>query len=122
MHGSTFGANPVSCSGALVVVDKVGDPDFLEQVEQKGEYLREKLKQTDLPITAIRGEGLMIGIDLEGIDAKELVTKCLENGLVTLTAKTALRLLPPLIITKDEIDAGVAILVKSVKELKEEAK
>lgn len=117
MHGTTFGSNPAVCAGALAVLDKVGNPEFLADVERKGEYIKSQIKNSGMPVSDIRGEGLMIGIDLSGIDTHELQIACLKNGLVTLTAKKALRFLPPLIITDDEIDEGIAILIKTVNEM-----
>lgn len=110
MHGSTFGGNPVSCAAALYVLGRVSKPDFLKEVREKGAYLKEKL--LSLPhIKEVRGMGLMLGAVLdEGFAAGEIAAKCVENGLLVLTAKTLLRFLPPLTITKEEIDRGVAVL------------
>lgn len=112
-HGSTFGGNPVACAGAAVVLDKVGDPHFLEGVAAKGAALREALEAIDSPcIREVRGRGLMLGLGLsDRIAAKDLCAKLLENGLVTLTAgKNTLRLLPPLVLSDRDITEGVSIL------------
>ncbi len=109
-HGSTFGGNPVVCAGAIEVVRKVTDKDFLSDIVQKGLYLKEHL--LSLPnVTNVSGIGLMLGISLrENLDAHKIAEKCVENGLLVLTAKNKLRLLPPLNITIDEINSGLKIL------------
>ena len=107
-QGSTFGGNPVVCAGAREVVRRVSDPAFLQAVTEKGEYLREKLL-TMPQVELVRGNGLMLGIKLRNMDAHEVLVKCAEQGLLILTAKELVRFLPPLTITKEEIDAGLAI-------------
>ncbi len=107
-QGSTFGGNPVVCAGAREVVRRVSDPAFLQAVTEKGEYLREKLL-TMPQVELVRGKGLMLGIKLRNMDAHEVLVKCAEQGLLILTAKELVRFLPPLTITKEEIDAGLAI-------------
>lgn len=112
MHGSTFGGNPIVCAGALEVLSRVNTPEFLAQVNDKGEYFREKLSQ--LPhVENVRGMGLMIGADVAadwGKTAGNVASACIEAGLLILTAHSALRFLPPLTITKEEIDEGLARL------------
>lgn len=112
MHGSTFGGNPIVCAGALEVLSRVNTPEFLAQVNEKGEYFREKLSQ--LPyVENVRGMGLMIGADVAadcGKTAGNVASACIEAGLLILTAHSALRFLPPLTITKEEIDEGLARL------------
>ncbi|WP_322181067.1 aspartate aminotransferase family protein [Neglectibacter caecimuris] len=107
-QGSTFGGNPVVCAGAREVVRRISDPAFLQAVTEKGEYLREKLL-TMPQVELVRGKGLMLGIKLRNMDAHEVLVKCAEQGLLILTAKELVRFLPPLTITKEEIDAGLAI-------------
>lgn len=109
MHGSTFGANPVVCAGARYVLEKVSRPEFLEQVREKGEYLRKKLEEIP-EIQQVRGMGLMLGAALKKGTAGEAAAACAKQGLLVLTAKSVLRFLPPLTIRKEEIDAGLAIL------------
>lgn len=115
-HGSTFGGNPVVCAGAIEVVRKVTDKDFLFNVVQKGLYLKENL--LSLPnVTDVSGSGLMLGITLDiTLDVHTVAKRCVENGLLILTAKNKLRLLPPLNITKNEVDAGIEILNKTLNE------
>ncbi len=110
-HGSTFGGNPIACAGGLVVLSKAGDERFLAEVREKGDYLRAKL--LEIPeVEGIDGLGMMIGIRLKTKNAADVCKAAVENGLLLLTAKTKLRLLPPLNITKEEIDKGIEILKK----------
>ena len=109
MHGSTFGGNPVVCAGALEVVRRVSQPEFLAQVREKGQYLRQRLEQMD-GIAQVRGLGLMLGALPSRGTAAQLAAACVEEGLLVLTAKDSLRFLPPLTITQEELDKGLAIL------------
>ncbi len=110
-HGSTFGGNPIACAGGLVVLSKAGDEKFLAEVREKGDYLRAKL--LEIPeVEGIDGLGMMIGIRLKTKNAADVCKAAVDNGLLLLTAKTKLRLLPPLNITKEEIDKGIEILKK----------
>ena len=108
-HGSTFGGNPVVCAGGLAVLNNVTKEGFLDEVIKKGDYIREKLK--DVPeVTGISGMGLMLGVSLKTKTAGDVCKACLDNGLLILTAKDKLRFLPPLNISYEEIDKGLAIL------------
>ena len=111
----TFGANPVVCAGANYVLDKISKPEFLSEVESKGKYIEEKVLKMD-GVKAVRRMGLMIGIELKDSDAHDIAAKCVENGLIIITAKSLLRMLPPLNITKKEIDLALDILEKTLKE------
>ena len=113
-HGSTFGGNPVCCAGGLEVMKKAADPAFLAEVTKKGEYFREKLNAIP-EVGGTSGMGLMIGISLKTKDAKAVAQAALDNGLLVLTAKEKVRLLPPLTISYDEIDKGIAILADILK-------
>ncbi len=108
-HGSTFGGNPVVCAGANVVLSRL-DEKMLSQIEENGLYLKKKL--TSLPkVKSVDGMGLMLGICFEdGINAKDVLKAAMEQGLLCLTAKTKLRLLPPLIVSRQDIDKAVKIL------------
>lgn len=110
-HGTTFGGNPIACAAAKEVLSRVTTPEFLEEVNKKGDYIREKLKDIG-NVKEVRGMGMMIGIVTEKDNAKEIAQKCVANGLLILTAKNLLRLLPPLTITYDEIDKGLEVLKK----------
>jgi acetylornithine/N-succinyldiaminopimelate aminotransferase len=111
MHGSTFGGNPVSCAGGLAVLEQLDDT-VLEEVKIKGEFIRDFIAGLNSPYVAgVRGMGLMIGIQVQGIGHKELAQKMIDAGLLVLTAgKDTVRLLPPLTITKEEIMSGLAIM------------
>lgn len=114
-HGSTFGGNPVACAGAKYVLDQVMQPEFLAEVNKKAAYLKEKLEAIP-EIEFTTGLGLMMGAELKsGFTAGEVAGKCVEEGLLVLTAKTRLRFLPPLTITYDEIDRGIEILARVLK-------
>ena len=114
-HGSTFGANPVVCAGANYVIDKIADEKFLDSVEEKGAYLEAKLRKIK-EVKNVRRMGLMVGVEIDG-DAHDAALKCVENGLLIITAKDLLRMLPPLVITEEEIDEAVSILEKTLKEI-----
>ena len=108
MNGSTFGANPVECAGAVEVVSRVSKPEFLKEVQEKGEYFKERLLK--MPnVEFVRGRGMMIGVKVKDKDA------CAKAGLLILTAKDLVRFLPPLTITKEEIAAGLAIFAEQIK-------
>ena len=114
-HGTTFGGNPIACAAANEVLSRVTTPEFLAEVKEKGSYIRSKLEK--MPnVKEVRGRGMMIGIVTEKDNAKEIAAKCVENGLLILTAKTLLRLLPPLNITYEEIDKGLAILSETMQQ------
>ena len=114
-HATTFGANPVCGAAGLVVQDVLSD-EFLAQVREKGEYLRAQIEALCLPCFGkTRGLGLMIGIEMaEGYRNGEIANKLVEAGLLVLTAGPGMRLLPPLVITKGEMDAGIAIMKKTL--------
>jgi acetylornithine aminotransferase/acetylornithine/N-succinyldiaminopimelate aminotransferase len=108
-HGSTFGGNYLACVSAEVVLKEILKEGFLEEVREKGNYMVEKLKEFKFNV---KGLGLMVGMDLpENINASEVVKQALKRGLIIGTAgKNTLRFVPPLIISKDEIDEGIKIL------------
>ena len=108
-HGSTFGGNPVVCAGANVVMDRL-DESFLAGVREHAAQLRAGLQK--LPhVKEVTGLGLMLGIQFEdGISAADVLAACRERGLLVLTAKTRLRLLPPLVVTAHDIERALTIL------------
>jgi acetylornithine/N-succinyldiaminopimelate aminotransferase len=114
-HGSTFAANPVVCAGANYVLDVVSGKSFLKDINEKGEYLKQKLLTLD-NVKSVRNLGLMVGIELKDKDAHDIAIKCVENGLLIITAKSLLRMLPPLNISRGELDEAVEILEKTLKE------
>ena len=111
-HGSTFGGNPVSCAGALSVVSRLTD-EFLAGVAAKGEYIRYRINGAE-GVEGVSGMGLMLGISCTKPLA-DVSAACLEKGLLTLTAKTKLRLLPPLNITMEELSEGMDRLLEALK-------
>ena len=113
-HGSTFGGNPLACAGGLAVLKKVNSDGFLAEAAKKGEYIREKLAKCS-EVQSLSGIGLMIGIELKTKKAADIAKACLENGLLVLTAKTKVRLLPPLTISYEELDEGLEILTKLIE-------
>ena len=116
MHATTFGANPVCAAAGLVVQETLTDA-FLQDVQAKGTYLRDRIEAMKLPcLGKTRGMGLMIGVEVkDGWTNKDLAMKLIENGLLVLTAGPGLRLLPPLVISKEEMDAGLAIMEKTLR-------
>lgn len=110
-HGSTFGGNPIACAGGLAVLNKVCAEGFMAELSKKADYLWEKLSQIDA-VEKVSGKGLMIGMNLKGKSAADVCKACLDEGLLVLTAKEKLRLLPPLTITYEEIDKGIEIIKK----------
>lgn len=108
-HGSTFGGNPVVCAGACAVLDTMDD-DFMKNVNDRAVQLRAGLAA--LPhVTSVTGLGLMVGVAFEeGIQAADVRTACEHAGLLVLTAKDRLRLLPPLILTEQDVTTALNIL------------
>jgi len=96
------------------VLKKAADPIFLSQVADKGRYIAGKLKEIP-EVESVTGMGLMIGIKLKTKNAKDILNAALEHGLLILTAKEKLRLLPPLTISYEDIDRGLEILAELLK-------
>ena len=112
-HATTFGGNPVACAGALEVLGRI-DEGLLQEVAEKGAYITRAVE--GMPhVVSVEGKGLMLGVTLEGVNSREAAAACLEKGLIILTAKAKLRMLPPLTITYPEIDEGL----KRLKEVLE---
>ena len=120
-HGSTFGGNPLAMAAVKAVLGVVGDPMFLEEIRFKGAILANALKLVAerVPGAEVRGEGLLLGLDLKDPElAKGVFEKCLEEGvLVNLIARTTIRLAPPLTVTKTEIRYCLDTLRAAVDEL-----
>lgn len=108
-HGSTFGGNPIACAGGKAVLDYIESGDHLNEVREKGEYLKKNLLLIP-EVTSVNGMGLMLGAALKEKKAADVAAEALNKGLLMLTAKDRMRFLPPLTITYEEIDKGVAIL------------
>lgn len=106
-HGSTFGANPVACAGAISILSRLDDA-FLAEVEKKSKYIFDTLNGAP-GVIGVSGMGLMIGIQTEK-PAGEIVTACRENGVLVLTAKNKVRLLPPLNIPMDLLEKALNVI------------
>jgi len=118
-HATTFGGNPVAAAGAIEVLNQL-DIETLKEVTNKGNYIKETIKSWNIEcIGEIRGKGLMLGISIIKAIPREIAQKCVDNGLLILTAGAdALRMLPPLTITYEELDKGLKILKKVLEETK----
>lgn len=114
-HGSTFGGNPLAAATALKTLELINQPAFLKEVTEKGRYLRGQIEAKGHPkIKEVRGLGLMLGVVCE-METKDLVLKMLQEGvLANSTAGNVLRLVPPLIISKKEIDRLVEVIFKVI--------
>ena len=112
LNGSTFGGNPVCCSGAVNVLSRLTD-EFLEEVTKKANLIRETLSGAE-GIESISGLGLMMGIKTTK-EAKEVVNYCIEKGVLVLTAKDKVRLLPPLNIETNELIKALDIIKEACK-------
>jgi len=112
-HGTTFGGNPLAAAAAVAAVQAIADPALLAHARSVGDHLKaqlERLKVRHASIREVRGVGLMLAAELDRPGAP-VVSRCLERGLlVNCTAERVLRFLPPLVITADEIDEGIAVL------------
>ena len=119
MHGSTFGGNPVACAAGRYMLSRLTQPAFLEEVARKGAAIRQRLAA--MPhVREVRGMGMMIGVVLDAGTARAVAEDCLQNGLLILTAKTLLRLLPPLNITREELDKGLSILESVLERIEDQ--
>lgn len=109
-HGTTFGGNYLATAVASKVCDIIFDETFLQQVQEKGAYLKEAIEK-ELPSLETKGQGLLFGIRQQGWEVANVLAKAEEAGLLTVAAgNNVLRLLPPLTVSKEEIDEAVNIL------------
>lgn len=111
-HGSTFGGNPVCAAAALSVQSRLTEA-FLREVEEKGDYLMRELASAP-GVESVTGRGLMLGVQ-SGRNAGELASALLRRGVAALTAKTKLRLLPPLVIPWSDLERAVSIIKDELK-------
>lgn len=113
-HATTFGGTPLVCASANAVLDHVDDPKFLHEVKEKGEYLKNGILALGKDsIHGVRGMGLMLGIIVDEGKHSAFANKLIENGVLAITAgKNAVRLLPPLVISKEEMDEALAVMAK----------
>ena len=114
-HGSTFGGNPIACAGGLAVLDRLSSEGFLDDVSRKAEIFRSELEKCS-EVESVSGLGMMIGISLKTKKAGDVAKVALDKGLLILTAKEKVRLLPPLTISDDEIKEGLAVLIEILEE------
>jgi len=117
-HGTTFGGNALTCAVGVAVIDTLLDDGVLAHCQAMGEHLRDRLRQmqSSLPIIRnVRGQGLLVGAELSEPGAA-VIDRCREAGLLlNCTAEKVLRFSPPLIITRDEIDEGLAIVERALR-------
>ena len=116
-HGTTFGGNPLACAAANVVLDTVPNEKFLAHVEEVGAYFKDKLialqRKYPTQISEIRGEGLILGAQLDKPKRSgvEIINECMKRGaIINCTVGTVLRFIPPLIITREQVDEVINIL------------
>jgi len=115
-HATTFGGNPICAAAGNTIISRL-TPEFLDSVKAKGEYVKETL--TGKPgVIGVSGMGLMLGIETT-VDAKTVIEKCLEKGVVCLSAKNKVRLLPALNIPQEQLKKAVRILAEVIEELAE---
>jgi acetylornithine/N-succinyldiaminopimelate aminotransferase len=112
-HATTFGGNAIACAAAIAVIEAIEEDNLMENAVELGQYAKDKLlelKQKHLIIDSVRSVGFMIGVQLTSTGA-EIVDKCLEKGLrINCTQGTVLRFMPPMIVTKKQIDRAIEIL------------
>ncbi len=113
-HGSTFGGNPVCAAGACSILSRIDDA-LLDEVKKKGEYIRASFEGAK-GVKSVSGLGLMIGIEPETQSAGDIVKKCIQNGVLCLTAKNKVRLLPALNIPMAELETAVKVLLAAFAE------
>ena len=111
-QGSTYGGNPVACAGALTVIGRLTE-DFLAEVQKKSDFVFSALENAE-GVESVAGKGLMIGIKTER-PAKEVVMECMENGVLCLTAKDKVRLLPALNIPMETLEKAINIIKEACK-------
>lgn len=111
-HGSTFGGNPVCASGALSILQRI-DQKLLNEVKEKSLYITSELSSCK-NVESIDGMGLMLGIKTTKV-SKDIVVDCIKNGVIVLTAKDKIRLLPPLNITMEELKKGIKTLKEVIE-------
>ena len=112
-HGSTFGGNPVSCAGALSILSRI-DEDLLASVRAKSDYIFQALTGAK-GVQSVTGLGLMIGIACDK-PVGEILSGCLANGVIVLSAHDKVRLLPPLSISMEQLSKAVDVLKKVIAE------
>ena len=112
-HGSTFGGNPICCAGAISVLSRIDD-NLLTDVTKKSEYIISRLSECK-KVKSISGKGFMLGIECEK-PAKEVIASAMEKGVLVLSAKTKVRLLPPLNIQFELLELAMDKLIEAIEE------
>jgi len=129
-HASTFGGNPLSCVAALAVMDIISEEGLLENATKQGKYITkrlENLKEECKIVGDVRGKGLIIGTEIvedkdtkkpAGEKAKEIMIRCWKRGVAVITCgASTIRIAPPHIITRENVDAGMDIIEDVIKEV-----
>ncbi|MBX5327408.1 MAG: acetyl ornithine aminotransferase family protein [Candidatus Bathyarchaeia archaeon] len=132
-HASTFGGNPVSCAAALAVIDIIKNEKLLDNATQQGAYIMKRMKEfmNESEIVGdVRGKGLMIGVEIvedkkskkpAGEKANEIMMRSWRRGVALITCgKSTLRIVPPLVITRDLVDSALDIITSTIKEVEKE--
>ncbi|MBX3118147.1 MAG: acetylornithine transaminase [Fimbriimonadaceae bacterium] len=118
MHGSTFGGNPLMAAAGLAVIETIEKEGLRQNASEVGAYLVSSLQGIDSRILEVRGVGLMVGVLFDRPIAREVVRRCLEKGLIiNATGEERLRFVPPLILTKAQVDEAVAVLKGVLSEM-----
>jgi acetylornithine/succinyldiaminopimelate/putrescine aminotransferase len=117
-HGCTFGGNPLSTAAAAAAIEALDRHGYVENAAAQGEYLLGRFRELGQQYPAIkeaRGLGLMLAIEFHGAEGKAALANCLEQGLVVHgVGDTVLRILPPVILTREQADEGLAILEQAI--------
>lgn len=117
-HGSTFGGHPVSCAAALAEITELLDKDLAGNAKKMGAYFLEQAAKEIPHLKEARGQGLMIGLEFDGVNSVDIKHKCLEKHMLTTAiGDHIIRLVPPLILEKEHVDKAIAILKEAVEEL-----
>ena len=132
-HASTFGGNPVSCAAALAVIDVIKSEKLLDNATQQGAHVMKRMKEvmeTSDIVGDVRGKGLMIGVEIvedkkskkpAGDKANEIMMRSWKRGVALITCgKSTLRIVPPLVITRDLVDSALDIITSTIKEVEKE--
>lgn len=113
-HASTFGGNFISTTAGIATIKEILNLNLVQNAKNVGEYLYQKLNELKPLIKDVRGMGLMIGVEIEG-NISEVIQKCLEDGLLIIGAgKNTIRFVPPLIITKEDVNLAIEIFKKAI--------
>ena len=112
-HGSTFGGNPICCAGAISILSRITD-ELLDEVNEKSEYIISRLSQCK-NVRSVTGKGLMLGIECEK-PAKDVIASAMAKGVLVLSAKTKVRLLPPLNIPFELLELAMDKLIEAITE------